>query len=95
MIQINLQNRNRLTDLENELMVTGERGRGSDREFGMNMYTLPYFKWITNKKLLYRTGNPAQCYVTAWMGREFRGEGMQGNLWLSHSAVRLKQSQHC
>ena len=65
------------------------------REFGMDMYTLPYLKWITNKKLLYRTGNPAQCYVTTWMGREFRGEGIQGNLWLSHSAVHLKQSQHC
>ena len=24
------------------------------REFGMDMYTLLYFKWITNKALLYR-----------------------------------------
>ena len=28
-----------------------------DREFGMDMYTLLYLKWITNKVLLYSTGN--------------------------------------
>ena len=26
-------------------------------EFGINMYTLLYLKWITNKVLLYNTGN--------------------------------------
>ena len=30
MIQMNLQNRKRLTDLENKLMVTGAGGRGKD-----------------------------------------------------------------
>ena len=35
------------------------------REFGIDMYTLLYLKWITNKDLLYSTGNSAQCYVTA------------------------------
>ena len=54
-----LQNRNRLTDLENELMVT--RGEGLEggivKEFGFDMYTLLYLKWITNKDLLYSTGN--------------------------------------
>ena len=45
-----LQNRNRFTDLENELTVTqGWRLRG--REFGMDRYTLLYLKWITNKDL--------------------------------------------
>ena len=34
------------------------------------MYTLLYLKWITNKDLLYSTGNSAQCYVAAWMGGE-------------------------
>ena len=49
-------------------MVTeGRVGGGIVREFGMDMYTLPYIKWITNKDLLYSTGNPAQCYVAAWM----------------------------
>ena len=41
MIQINLQNRKRLTDLENELMVA--RGR-IVRDFGKVMYTLLYLK---------------------------------------------------
>ena len=40
-----LQNRNRLTDLENELMVTrGEGGGGIVREFGIDIYRLLYLK---------------------------------------------------
>ena len=35
------------------------------REFGMDVYTLLYLKWITNKDLLYSTGKSAQCYVAA------------------------------
>ena len=31
------------------------------------MYTLLYLKWITNKDLLYSTGNSAQSYVAACM----------------------------
>ena len=65
-----MQNRNRLTDLENELMVARrkDRGEGIVREFGMNVYTMRYLKWITNRDLLYSTWNSAQCYVAAWMG---------------------------
>ena len=44
------------------------------REFGMVMHTLLYFKWITNKDLLYSTWNSTQCYVPAWIGRGFGGE---------------------
>ena len=40
----------------------------------MDMNMLLYLKWITNKNLLYSTGNSAQCYVAACMGREFGGE---------------------
>ena len=40
-------------------------GEGIVREFGINMYTLLYFKWITSKDLLYSTGNSAQCYVAS------------------------------
>ena len=42
-----LQNRKRLSDLENELMVTGRGeglGGGIDWEFGIDMYTLQYLK---------------------------------------------------
>ena len=43
------------------------------REFGMDMYTLPYLEWIINKDLLHSTGNSAHCYVAAWVGGEFGG----------------------
>ena len=68
---------------------------GIVREFGIDMYTLLYFKWITNKDLLYSTGNSAQCYVAAWMGGEFGGEWIHVYVWLSPFAVHLKLSQHC
>ena len=38
------------------------------KESGMDMYTLLYLKWITNKDLLYSTGNSARYYMAAWMG---------------------------
>ena len=60
----------------------------------MDMYTLLYFKWITNKDLLDSTGNSAQCYVAAWMGEEFGGEWIQVRVWQSASAVHLKLSPH-
>ena len=48
-IQMNFlfQNRKRLTDIENRLMVTkgkGGVGGGINQEFGINMYTLLYIK---------------------------------------------------
>ena len=46
--------RKRLTDLKHELTVARGKGGGERivREFGMDMCTLLYFKWITNKDLL-------------------------------------------
>ena len=64
-------------------------------EFGMDMYTLLYLKWITNRDLLYCTGNSAQCYVAAWMGRESGGEWIHAYAWLSSFAVHLKLCEHC
>ena len=69
---------------------------GKEREFGMDMYTVPYLKWITNKDLLlYNTGSSAQCYVTAWVGGKFEGEWIHVNVWLSPFVVHLKLPQHC
>ena len=39
--------------------IYGCREEGIVREFGMDMYTLLYFKWITSKDLLYSTWNSA------------------------------------
>ena len=77
---------------ENELMVTrGERqGEGIVMEFGINMYTLLYLKWITNKVLLYSTGNSAQRDMAAWMGAEFGGEWIHVYGWLSPFTEHLK-----
>ena len=68
---------------------------GIVREFGMDMYTLLNFKWITNKDLLYSTWNSAQCYVATGMGGEFRGEWIHVYVWLRPFSVPLKLSQLC
>ena len=57
-------------------------GVGSVRGFGMDMYTPLLLKWITNQDLLHSTGNSAQCFVAAWMGRESGGR-MDTCGWLS------------
>ena len=49
----------------------GRTGEEIVREFGMDMYTLLYLNWITNKDLLDSTQNPAQCCAAAWMGGEY------------------------
>ena len=60
----------------NELMVaTGEEWeKHIVRKFGMDMYTLPYLKWVTNKVLLYSTWNSDQCYVAAWVREDLGGK---------------------
>ena len=61
-------------------------------EFGMGMYTWLYLKWITNKNLLYSTGNSGQCYVATWMGGEFGGVGVWGRM---DSCIYMTESLHC
>ena len=79
------------------LCLPGQEGWGDRivREFGTDMYTLLYLKWITSGNLLYSMRNSAQCYVAAWMGGGFRGEWIHVCVWLSLFAVHLKVSQHC
>ena len=64
-------NRNRLTDLEKEIMVPrvgGEDGgRDSKKVWEGHIVILLYLKWITDKDLLYSTWNSSQYYVAAWM----------------------------
>ena len=49
-------------------------GEGIVKKFGIDMHTLLYLKWITDKDLLNSTWNSAQCYVATWMGGGFGGE---------------------
>ena len=65
------------------------------REFGMDMYTLLYLKWITNKVLVYRIWNSAQCYMAAWMRGGLEREWIHVYVWLSPFSVHLKLSQYC
>ena len=62
-------------------------GEAIVRECGMGMSTLLYLKWVTNKDLLYRTGNSAQRYVAAWMGGGFGGEWIHVYAWLNPFTV--------
>ena len=55
------------------LWLPGGRVVGTVREFGIDTYTLLYLKWITNKDLLYSTGNSAPYSVT-YLGKEFEKE---------------------
>ena len=47
------------------------------KEFGMDLYTLLYLKWITKEDLLYSTRNSAQCYLAACNGGGFGRESVQ------------------
>ena len=61
----------------------------------MDMYTLLYFKGITNKGILYGTWSSGQCSVAAWTGGGFGEEHVHVFVWLSPFAVNLKLLQHC
>ena len=49
----------------------GRRG-WTNWEIGIDIYTLQYIKQITNKDLLYSTGNSTQYSVMAYMGKDSR-----------------------
>ena len=54
---MNLKNRKRLTDLENQLLVPrGKDGEGIVRECGTSVYAVLCLRWITNKSPLQSTG---------------------------------------
>ena len=89
---MNSQNRKSLTDLENKLMVAA--GKGELGSLGKVGNMLLYSKQITNKGLLYSTGNSTQYYVAAWMRQGLGGEQIKVYVWLSPFAVHLKLSQH-
>ena len=61
----------------------------------MDMYTLLYLKWVTNKGQLEGTWSYVQCYVANRMGRGFEGEWLHVYVWLSPFCVHLKLSQYC
>ena len=68
-----LQNRNRLTDIENRPVVTkvGEVEEGRSGSLGISRCKLLYIGWMNNKVLLYSTGNYIQYPVINHNGKEY------------------------
>ena len=64
------------TEIELQMQKTnlwlpgGRVGGGINREIGIDIYTLLYIKQITNKDLLYSTGNSTQYSVMTYTGKE-------------------------
>ena len=52
------------------LWLPGGKGAGINREIEIDIYTLLYIKQITNKDLLYSTGNSTWYSVMTYMGKE-------------------------
>ena len=62
---------------ETNLWLPKGKGRGEGQtnfEFGINRYRLLYMKQITNKDLLYSTGNYSQHPVKNHNGKEYKKE---------------------
>ena len=72
-----LWNKNRLTDIENRLLVPKRDGGGGgkDWEFGTSRCKLLYIGWINNKILLYSTRNYLQYPLIKHNGKEYEKEG--------------------
>ena len=68
---MNLFLKQRLTDIENKFMVT--KGEQVLRNLGLHICTV-FIKQITNKVLLYSTGNCTQYFVITYKGTESEKE---------------------
>ena len=78
-----------------QLMVTRGEGcrEGIVREFGMDVYTLLYSKWITDRAYCMAQG---PLLKVMWQpGGEFGEEWIHVYVWLSPFAVHLRLSQCC
>ena len=99
MIQMNVQNRRRLTDLENELTVAGGQGPRMGRRDSWGVWDGHIHTAIL--KIGNQQGPTVQHLELCSMlcgsldGGEFRGEWIHAYVWLSPSAVHLRLSQHC
>ena len=64
------------------------------REFGINIHTLLYLKWITNKEQVQHRELCSMVHGSL-DGRGVWGEWIHVYIRLSPSTVHLKLSQHC
>ena len=68
----------------------------------MEIYTLPYVKWIASESFQYDSGSSNWCSVTIWrggiwwdVGQSFKKEGTYVCLWLTHDDIWQKSAQYC
>ena len=64
-----MQNRNRVTDVENLTVTKREGGVRDKLEIKMDICTVLYIKQITNKDLIHNTENSTQYSVMTYMGK--------------------------
>lgn len=91
------QDRNRLTAFEIKLLVTRRKTRGHGglgNGDWLGMCALPCRKWITNKDLLYNTGNCTQYSQYFQYGKRI-WKRMHICGWLNHLAEHLKLTWNC
>ena len=76
MVQMNLLTKQKQSHRCRKLTYgyQGGKGGGINWEIGIDIYTLLYIKQITNKDLLYSTGNSTQYSVMTYMGKESKKE---------------------
>ena len=65
------------------------RGRGIVWDFGVDMYTLLYLKWITNRELLYSTAvhGILRARILEWVALSFPKESSQPRDWTQVSCI--------
>ena len=75
MVQMNLFTKHKQSQMQKTNMVTWGKERGEiNWETGTDICTLLYIKQITNKDLLYSTGNSTQYSVMTYMGKNLKKE---------------------
>ena len=55
---------------------------GINWKFGIDIYTLLYIKQITNKDLLYSTGNSTQYFIITYKGKESEKECIYKRIYI-------------
>ena len=77
------------------MFTKGERRGETNWEFRVNIHILIYIKYVTNKDLLYSTGNYTQYFVTTYNRKEYE-KNRYICMYNNHFAVHLKPTPtHC
>ena len=75
-------------------LLGGRIGEGIVREFGMDMDTLLYLTWRSNKDLLDSTGNSAQySVISLWFPGGRMGEGIARESGHGHAPCCIKHGE--